>query len=43
MVVVGTPKCMRSFGGRKYSWEGNIKIDLKELGIVCSLHSSGSG
>jgi hypothetical protein len=43
MVVVRTLEGTSSFGGHKYKWEDNIKIDIKELGIVCSLDPSGPG
>jgi hypothetical protein len=32
-ILVGRPKGKRPQGRRRRSWEDNIKIDLKEIGI----------
>jgi hypothetical protein len=29
---VGKPEGQRLFGGHRQTWEGNIKMDLKEVG-----------
>jgi hypothetical protein len=42
-VLFGAPENMREFGGHRYRWKDNIKIDLIELGSVCALDSSSSG
>jgi hypothetical protein len=32
-VLVGSPKGKRPLGRRRRKWEGNIKMDLREIGI----------
>jgi hypothetical protein len=31
-ILMGKPKRKRPLGRPKYRWEGNIKIDLREIG-----------
>jgi hypothetical protein len=33
MVLVGRLECKRPLGRSRHRWEGNIKIDLREIGI----------
>jgi hypothetical protein len=33
-VLVGRPECKRPLGRRRLRWENNIKLDLRETGIV---------
>jgi hypothetical protein len=33
MVLVGGPEGKRPLGRPRHGWEGNIKLDLKEIGI----------
>jgi hypothetical protein len=39
----GNPKRKRSLGNPRRRWEANIKIDIREVGWVYGLDSSGSG
>jgi hypothetical protein len=32
-ILVGRPECKRPLGRPKRRWEGNIKLDLREIGI----------
>jgi hypothetical protein len=44
IILVGKPERKRALGIPGRSWEYNIKMDLREIGVgICGVEASGSG
>jgi hypothetical protein len=42
-ILVGKREGKRTFERLTRRWEGNIRMNFREIGCVCGLHASDSG